>query len=861
MKLIINIFFGFIVFFYLPSAIYALDACNTSCPSQTGDADLGVNFTGLQPGDIDPDNPAKRITITLTAASTPPSSVSCSRNAAGYCTCDYPSVGDQPSGTAGYTASCNAYNNSGNIECQVRHLDCRNAPFNYTIIRPANYTCAVTSEPDGPVDSSIGLNNCSANGALVINCSAPTSRLTDVICKVYNGNTTTSTCLSSGGISGITINSGSTVTWCTDRSGGTGTYSYSWSGDDSLSGTTQSVTKTYSTTGNKTASVVVSSGTATAVTASCPTVTVNAACTCSSTDNANYCSSFSYTNSCGASCTGSKTCSSGQTCSTASTPHSCVPTSTPRCEVITTLASTYCTNSLNKPIGKDVSATVRLYNIPSYAEIGWKLNNNMLDDPSPLTATTRNMPCVGFTTSDGTLETKIKSPADANLADPTTSPPVIATCSTSFSNPPPGSGETGGTVTTGATGNFVSLEFNPSCGPPYDDNKFNVGVTWTTSDNNNYPFNHYKAWIDYSYLDSTGWECFKGADTTTKDYSCRWDGDIPGGNTRSYTYTDLGIYNGTSTTAHNLRIRGYTYADDHEASSPTTNWILSSQQCPPDLIIVTNPTFSPTNPILGNNMTFQGTVKEQGWGLNAPSSTTRLYIKKTDNPSDTSFHQVPLDKDTGALAYTTGEEIEEWTGLNGTNTNSLQTTGAYAFKICANTTNLFSEVSYVNNCSAEVPFTISPPPLPTVVLKVRKIGQPVSDCDEPYECNYPSSSPLEIILPFGATTTQAVLSGNISGANFSACPIQAAYWSNLTESWINYFIRTNLLYPLSLSFTSLNTRDMNANRWRYTMTCANAGGSASDSVYINVINSYDPWIQADGDVHSNTKIDLSGGPP
>ena len=50
------------------------------------------------------------------------------------------------------------------------------------------------------------------------------------------------------------------VTWSATRSGGTGTYSYSWSGTDSLSGTTQSITKAYSTTGNKTGQVNVASG-------------------------------------------------------------------------------------------------------------------------------------------------------------------------------------------------------------------------------------------------------------------------------------------------------------------------------------------------------------------------------------------------------------------------------------------------------------------------------------------------------------------------------------------------------------------------------------------------------------------------
>ena len=57
-----------------------------------------------------------------------------------------------------------------------------------------------------------------------------------------------------------TVNIGQTVTWSASASGGTGSYQYAWSGTDGLSGSAQSVQKSYSTAGTKTGSVQVSSG-------------------------------------------------------------------------------------------------------------------------------------------------------------------------------------------------------------------------------------------------------------------------------------------------------------------------------------------------------------------------------------------------------------------------------------------------------------------------------------------------------------------------------------------------------------------------------------------------------------------------
>jgi hypothetical protein len=56
------------------------------------------------------------------------------------------------------------------------------------------------------------------------------------------------------------ITSGQAVTWSALSAGGNGSYNYSWSGSDSLSGTGPSVAKAYNGTGAKYASVTVTSG-------------------------------------------------------------------------------------------------------------------------------------------------------------------------------------------------------------------------------------------------------------------------------------------------------------------------------------------------------------------------------------------------------------------------------------------------------------------------------------------------------------------------------------------------------------------------------------------------------------------------
>jgi len=74
-------------------------------------------------------------------------------------------------------------------------------------------------------------------------------------------------------VSTTTPTVGGTVTWSSNVSGGTGSYTFSWSGTEALAGASGSVSKAYTTTGIKTASVSIASGGSSASCSSSVTVT------------------------------------------------------------------------------------------------------------------------------------------------------------------------------------------------------------------------------------------------------------------------------------------------------------------------------------------------------------------------------------------------------------------------------------------------------------------------------------------------------------------------------------------------------------------------------------------------------------
>ncbi|XKT74229.1 MAG: hypothetical protein ACJKTH_02655 [Patescibacteria group bacterium UBA2163] len=117
-----------------------------------------------------------------------------------------------------------------------------------------------------------------------------------------------------------TISSGGSVNWFSSVSGGTGSYTYSWSGTNGLSGNASNVFKTYSTVGTKTAQVTVYSGGQTAsdtcgtvqVSAPTPSPTVSLSANPTSIAAGNT-STLSWSSSNATSCTGSGFSTGGAT--------------------------------------------------------------------------------------------------------------------------------------------------------------------------------------------------------------------------------------------------------------------------------------------------------------------------------------------------------------------------------------------------------------------------------------------------------------------------------------------------------------------------------------------------------------------
>lgn len=141
----INLILGFLTaLLLLPSNAFAAFTCSLVSGCPTGDAALGVNFTGLQPLDLSAGS------FTVTASS-----------GGGY-SCDY------SSGIAANLSSCTAYYNSstGNIECLIEHLDCRNNPFSLSVSAPSGYSCSVSP-------TSTNLANCSDNSPITVSCTPP----------------------------------------------------------------------------------------------------------------------------------------------------------------------------------------------------------------------------------------------------------------------------------------------------------------------------------------------------------------------------------------------------------------------------------------------------------------------------------------------------------------------------------------------------------------------------------------------------------------------------------------------------------------------------------------------------------------
>jgi len=148
-----------------------------------------------------------------------------------------------------------------------------------------NVTSCASAGGSKPISGSQSLP-VKTSGTVAITCSGPGGTVTDSVAirvsTVGTTNTTnTSSLNASCNANPNSVYTGSAVSWSANAYGGNGSYSYSWSGTDSLSGSGQNVSKTYSSVGTKSATVTISSGGSTA-TASC-----NAVVNTSATNNIN----------------------------------------------------------------------------------------------------------------------------------------------------------------------------------------------------------------------------------------------------------------------------------------------------------------------------------------------------------------------------------------------------------------------------------------------------------------------------------------------------------------------------------------------------------------------------------------------
>jgi len=196
------------------------------------------------------------------------------------------------SGTSGYAWRCNGSNGGGNVSCSEAKVNgaCSATHYNCSVGTSANNVNGASSYTWNCNGSNGGTNaSCSeakVNGACSAthyNCSVGTSAN-----NVNGASSYTWNCNGSNGggnvscsetkpltplsvtcsVSPATTTKGSLVTWTANPTGGNGTYTYLWNGD--ASGTTKTVTASYSTTGTKNATVkITSSGVSPVTSSSC----------------------------------------------------------------------------------------------------------------------------------------------------------------------------------------------------------------------------------------------------------------------------------------------------------------------------------------------------------------------------------------------------------------------------------------------------------------------------------------------------------------------------------------------------------------------------------------------------------------
>lgn len=120
---------------------------------------------------------------------------------------------------------------------------------------PGTYTVSEDAPSAGYTQTGIS-EDCSQNGSVTLLSGDAKTCTIENDDSPPSGGTFTGACAVTPGSGTI----GSLFTWSASATGGTGAYSYSWAGDEGLTGASQTVTKLYATAGAKNGTVVITSG-------------------------------------------------------------------------------------------------------------------------------------------------------------------------------------------------------------------------------------------------------------------------------------------------------------------------------------------------------------------------------------------------------------------------------------------------------------------------------------------------------------------------------------------------------------------------------------------------------------------------
>jgi len=174
---------------------------------------------------------------------------SCSNPATHY-NCSAGASVNNVNGANSYTWDCNGSNGGGNVECSE-------AKVNGACSSPqVHYSCAAGTS----------VNNVNGASSYTWNCNGSSNGGTNASCSEIKVIPPLSATCS---VSPASTTKGSLVTWTANPTGGDGTYTYLWNGENISGRITKIATTSYSTVGTKNATVKVTSGTQTVTSSPC----------------------------------------------------------------------------------------------------------------------------------------------------------------------------------------------------------------------------------------------------------------------------------------------------------------------------------------------------------------------------------------------------------------------------------------------------------------------------------------------------------------------------------------------------------------------------------------------------------------